>query len=126
MEFLTLDTLLELFTEDVRPKVLQALDNVSGLAVYQNAEQDQVKALALTSDLATTLDGGFTLVGTYEKPADTGSRTQQALVWLKLNDATPYAAAREFGLDPSAVYRALKRADAKRCPCCGQTVKLPR
>jgi len=55
------------------------------------------------------------------------SKTQQALQWLKENPgATPYAAAKQFGLSPSTVTRAKLNAENtehKRCPCCGQLIR---
>lgn len=55
------------------------------------------------------------------------SKTQQALQWLRENPgATPYAAAKQFGLSPSTVTRAKHLADAtehKRCPTCGQLIR---
>jgi DeoR/GlpR family transcriptional regulator of sugar metabolism len=55
------------------------------------------------------------------------SKTQQALHWLQQNAAaSPYRAAREFGLSPSTVTRALKNLESTRdarCPCCGQIVR---
>lgn len=121
---LTLEELLDQFAEEARPKVMAALDTVQGLAIYRQG--DKVKALALTPDLEPLLEDGFELIGTYVKPfnIENLSRTQQALLYLKEHkDATPYAAAVHFDLDPSAVYRALKRAAQNRCPCCGQTTK---
>lgn len=55
------------------------------------------------------------------------SKTQQALAWLKANpDATPYAAAKQFGLSPSTVTRAvnvIRQTADRRCPCCGQLLR---
>jgi hypothetical protein len=127
MTEMTLDELLGQFAENLRPKVINALDTVRGLAVYRL--NDQVKALALTPDPEPVLDDGSLLVGTYVKPDDVQgmSRTQQALLYLKEHtDATPYAAAVKYGLDPSAVYRAIRRAAQNRCPCCGQTIRQRR
>lgn len=55
------------------------------------------------------------------------SRTAQALAWLAANpDRTRYAAAKEFGLSPSAVHAAWLRKHGTRCPTCGQlTCKTP-
>ncbi|MER2541451.1 MAG: hypothetical protein ABTQ26_19590 [Azonexus sp.] len=53
------------------------------------------------------------------------SRTQQALA-LWRSGQTPYAAAKEVGLSPTALYAAIKREEAKNekepCPCCGTLV----
>ncbi|WP_415033382.1 hypothetical protein [Azonexus sp.] len=53
------------------------------------------------------------------------SRTQRALVLVR-KGKTPYAAAKEVGLTPAALYAAIKREEAKgsmaACPCCGTLV----
>lgn len=52
------------------------------------------------------------------------SKTQRALKWLQDNpDKSVYAAAKEFGLASSTLYKAIKvREETKdqRCLCCGQ------
>jgi hypothetical protein len=122
METLTLEEMLDLFDELVRPKVIAALETVNGLAIYRNGSQ--VKALALSPDPATELDDGFTLVGTYTAPQTAAvSRTQLAVRHMQRTGCSRYAAAVKYGLSPSAVYRALQRMSARRCPCCGQTIK---
>lgn len=53
----------------------------------------------------------------------TKSKTQWALELIE-KGMTPYAAAQEVGISPSAVYRALGRRQGKDvCPCCGQVVR---
>lgn len=53
------------------------------------------------------------------------SKTQQAIELVDAG-AKPYAAAREVGLAPNALYLALKKRresmNAKVCPCCGTVV----
>ena len=119
---MTRDELLAMFAEDARPKVLAALDTVRGLAVY--SRDKELKALAWNGeDLLHDLDEGWTLVGTYANVRDAHlSLTQQAMREVQYG-LTPYAAAKKLGISPSAVYRAIRRADLKRCPCCGQTIK---
>lgn len=52
------------------------------------------------------------------------SKTQQALEWMTANKASAYAAAKHFGINASAVSRALKRREGKEtCPHCGQIIK---
>jgi DNA-binding CsgD family transcriptional regulator len=51
------------------------------------------------------------------------SKTQQAIDLVR-QGMTPYAAAQQAGISPSAVYVALKRQQEKAvCPCCGQIVR---
>lgn len=56
------------------------------------------------------------------------SKTKNALKWLQDNpDKTAYAAAKQFGMASSTLYKAIKvREETKerRCSCCGQL--LPR
>lgn len=53
------------------------------------------------------------------------SKTQQAIELVDAG-AKPYAAAREVGLAPNALYLALKKRreqqSAESCPCCGSLV----
>lgn len=53
------------------------------------------------------------------------SKTQQALELVDAG-AKPYAAAREVGLSPNALYLALKKRREQQnvlaCPCCGTLV----
>lgn len=56
------------------------------------------------------------------------SRTAKALALLDSQAGmTPYAAAKQAGVDVAAVYRALKRKAAAKaqptCPCCGRVIK---
>lgn len=53
------------------------------------------------------------------------SKTQQAIELVDAG-AKPYAAAREVGLSPNALYLALRKrrelVNAEPCPCCGSLV----
>lgn len=52
------------------------------------------------------------------------SRTDIALAYLAEHpDATPYAAAKFAGIEPSVIYRAMAARSRPRCPCCGQLIK---
>jgi hypothetical protein len=54
------------------------------------------------------------------------SRTAQALAWLAANPGrTPYAAAKQFGIGPTAVYAALRRKKPAKCPTCGRAITQP-
>lgn len=51
------------------------------------------------------------------------SKTQQAVDLVNAG-MTPFAAAKQLGIHPSAVYRAMTRAEEKPlCPCCRQVVR---
>lgn len=55
------------------------------------------------------------------------SKTAQAIEYMKANpEVTVYAAAKQFAISPSAVYRAIKNLEETandRCPTCGQLIK---
>lgn len=53
------------------------------------------------------------------------SRTDIALAYLAEHpDATPYAAAKFAGIEPSVIYRAMAARSRPRCPHCGQMMPL--
>lgn len=57
-------------------------------------------------------------------PAEPRSKTQQAVDLVLRDGLAPFAAARQVGIHPSAVYRAMTRASEKPiCPCCNQVVR---
>lgn len=55
------------------------------------------------------------------------SLTQDALKWLAENpDKTVYAAAKQFNVATSTLYKAIKQQEAtkgQRCECCGQLIR---
>ena len=55
--------------------------------------------------------------------ADATSRTSQAARLALVDGMAPYAAAQMVGVQPSAVYRAIRKlmaaAEAEHCPTCG-------
>lgn len=56
--------------------------------------------------------------------AEIKSKTMQAVDLVLNNGMTAYAAAKEVGINASAVHRALKRREEKLiCPCCNQVVQ---
>ena len=55
----------------------------------------------------------------------TKSRTDIALDYMaKHPEATPYAAAKFAGIEPSVIYRAIQARNRPRCPHCGQMMPL--
>lgn len=54
------------------------------------------------------------------------SKTQNALKLMREKGLSAYAAAKEAGITPTAIYAAIKREEAKgtlaACPCCGSLV----
>lgn len=60
-----------------------------------------------------------------QTPAETASRTAQAVALVD-QGMTAYAAAKQLGIQQSAVSRALARRAARRvCPACRQVVRAP-
>ena len=54
----------------------------------------------------------------------TASKTMQAVELHETDGISVYAAAKQLGIHPSAVHRAIaRRADKKLCPCCQQVVR---
>jgi hypothetical protein len=55
------------------------------------------------------------------------SRTQQALALMRDEKMTPYAAAKQLGLSPSAIYVAERNEKDRqlkdRCPCCDAVLR---
>jgi len=52
------------------------------------------------------------------------SKTMQAVSLVLDEGLTVYAAAKQVGINQSAVHRALQRREGKQtCPCCGQVVR---
>lgn len=52
------------------------------------------------------------------------SKTMQAVELVTAEGLSAYAAAKQMGINPSAVTRALQRREDKSiCPCCGQVVR---
>ena len=59
------------------------------------------------------------------KMKKTKSHTDIALDYMaKHPEATPYAAAKFAGIEPSVIYRAIQARNRPRCPHCGQMMPL--
>jgi hypothetical protein len=63
--------------------------------------------------------GAIPAAGVTEPRVREGSRTARAVALVKAGQ-TAHAAAQAVGVDPAAVYRALKRGTRTLCPCCGR------
>lgn len=119
------DFLYELnWSDNMRHKlrVMADRDDVTHLVAYDLA--GRLSASAYTSEPEKWPD---TVWAVWHKPSpaeDLKSRTQKAVDLVNKGDMTPHAAAKAMGLNASAVYRALQRAqNRKLCPCCGQVVR---
>lgn len=111
------------WSDNVRHKlrVTADRDDVRYLVAWDNA--GKLSASAYTSEPA---EWPATVVAAWRKPTLpelVKSKTQRA-VDLVREGVNPNAAAKQCGVHPSAVYRALTRAQEKPlCPCCGQVVR---
>lgn len=103
-------------------RVVADRDDVAMLVAWDNA--GKLSAKAFTSEPDEWPDK---VVAVWRKPSlpdDVKSRTQKAVDLVLKKDVTPHAAAKAQGLNASAVYRALQRAQNRTlCPCCGQVVR---
>lgn len=127
METLSKVQLLSLFSPVAQAQLTAVLDKpgVRGIAVYENDEGKR-KAVPLTPRQPNALEGGWRLFGTHQKVSlsSSQSRTMAALEWLAANpDTSVFAAAKMYGITPTAIYRAQRRRKGKLiCPCCRQVV----
>lgn len=139
MNLVSLPALLDLFEEESRSSIRKAATHtgVDGLLVYgPDADHRTVVAYGQackhkTVDAALAFHGRGA-VAHYcpampvpaSVPAMAKSKTMKALDLVLIDGMTAYAAAKEVGINASAVSRALARREDKTiCPCCGQVVR---
>lgn len=139
INLIPLNDLLELFEEESRSSIRKAAthEGVDGLLVYgPDAEHRTVVAYGPacrhpTADAALAFHGRGAIAHycpampvPVTMPGMPKSRTMKALDLVLINGMTAYAAAKEVGINPSAVSRALaRREDKTLCPCCRQVVR---
>lgn len=139
MNTVSLDDLLALFDEESRSSIRKAATHqgVDGLIVY-GPDEDHRTVVAYgqackhkTFEAAQAFHGRGavahycpTMPAPVTIPAMPKSRTMKALDLVLIDGLTAYAAAKQVGINPSAVTRALQRREDKPlCPCCGQIVR---
>lgn len=119
------DFLYELnWTDTMRHKlrVMAERDDVRYLVAWDNA--GRLSASAYTEKPDKWPDTVWRVWEKRTEAAAVKSKTQQAVALVRKGELTPHAAARQLGLHPSAVYRAMIRAKTRPlCPCCGQVVR---
>lgn len=126
MKQLNLNEFLELpWGDNVRAKLrdFAARDDVKYLVAWDNA--GKMSASAFTSKPDQWPDTALSVWSRDKdlEPMPTKSRTMQA-VDLVESGLSVYAAAKQAGVNQSAVHRAIKRREDKPiCPCCGQVVR---
>lgn len=120
----------ELALGDETTAAIQANDSIYGVARRLNGT---LVAFGPGSQFKTLESVGGRIDCWYGKPAHfgsihvpqvedrvrEGSRTARAVALVKAGQ-TAHAAAQAVGVDPAAVYRALKRGTRTLCPCCGR------
>lgn len=112
------------WTDNMRHKlrVVADRDDLHCLVAYDNAGR-----LAASAYTAEPDEWPSTVWAVWRKPSradELKSRTQKAVDLVLKGQLTPHAAAKAQGLNASAVYRALQRAQNRTlCPCCGQVVR---
>jgi len=103
---------------------VEADRNIAGVLVWPDDGRDRLMAFGpgchvKSERQALGAHPGATMIWT--RPS---GRTQHALKLLQdFPGLTPYAAAKEAGVNVSAVYRAKARTNRPACACCGQ--RLP-
>lgn len=133
------DQLLELFPAETRSSVAKAAAHagVDGMVVYGSDEERRTVAAYgpackhKSVELAIAFHGHHAVAHycrAVPEPASVGdmtkSKTMQALDLVLKDGLTAYAAAKQVGINQSAVSRALaRREDKDICPCCGQIVR---
>lgn len=113
------------WTDSLRHKlrVMADRDDIRYLVAWRDGDRLACKAFAETPRTWPN-----TAVAIWDKRPSAQdavkSKTMQALARVLQDGLTPFAAAKEAGINASAVYRALARQQTKPlCPCCGQVVR---
>ena len=132
MKLLTLDEFLYDLTwsDNVRQKlrVMSDRDDLRYLVAWDNA--GKVSCSAFTEKPSDWPDNTLAIWskrGDDPRPGavvQAASKTMQAVALVLDEGLTVYAAAKQVGVNDSAVHRALKRREGKAiCECCGQVIR---
>jgi hypothetical protein len=115
------------WTDNVRHKLRVVADRDDLRYMVSVLVDDKLTALMFTEKPNLWPDN---MVGVWSKRGDNPfsdtpkSKTMQALDLVLDGGLTAYAAAREVGINQSAVHRALKRREGRHvCPACGQLIR---
>ena len=131
MKQLTLDQFLYdlSWSDNVRHKlrVTADRDDLRYLVAWDNAGKLSASAYTAKPDAWPDTVVAIWCKRPLPDPADpdvTKSKTMQAVELVLDQGLTVYAAAKQVGINQSAVHRALqRREDREICPCCGQVVR---
>ena len=111
------------WTDNVRHKLRVVADRDDVRYLVSHLVDGKLTAVVFTEKPDVWPDN---LVGVWSKRGDDApkSKTMQALDLVLDNGLTAYAAAKQVGINQSAVHRALKRREGKDlCPTCGQVIR---
>ena len=119
------DAVMERFDPEDQGAIEKSLQrpDIEGLVLSKAGRLYSVLAFGPASVYKTVHDAwshavkpiGYYIKGTFS------STTQEAVMWLRANpDESIREAARKFGLNPSAISRAMR---TPRCACCGQPLR---
>jgi len=116
---MTLEEFIALFPS---PNTRRAIEIASQDAAYLVAYNKENGSLACSAFTNKPEDWPDNIVAIWSRVPK--SRTMQALDLVSDEGLTVYAAAKQVGVNQSAVHRALKRRDGKDiCPSCGQVMR---
>ena len=127
MNHLTLDQFLDLaWSDNVRHVLRVRADRDDVLAFTASRTGDKLTAQAWTQ-WPPAWPSDVVAIWCKRPLPDTAlakSKTMQAVELVLDQGLTVYAAAKQIGINQSAVHRALQRREDKDvCPCCGQVVR---
>jgi len=111
------------WTDNVRHKLRVVADRDDVRFLVSHLVDGKLTAVVFTEKPDVWPDN---LVGVWSKRGDDTpkSKTMKALDLVLDDGLTAYAAAKQVGINQSAVHRALKRREGKDlCPTCGQVIR---
>jgi hypothetical protein len=111
------------WTDNVRHKLRVVADRDDVRFLVSHLVDGKLTAVVFTEKPDVWPDN---LVGVWSKRGDDApkSKTMKALDLVLDDGLTAYAAAKQVGINQSAVHRALKRREGKDlCPTCGQVIR---
>lgn len=127
MNHLTLDRFLDLaWSDNVRHVLRVKADRDDLLALTASRNGDKLAAQAWTKWPPAWPSDIVAIWFKRSPPSSdtTKSKTMQAVDLVLDQGLTVYAAAKQIGINQSAVHRALARRDGKEtCPCCSQVLR---
>lgn len=127
MNRLTLNQFLDLaWSDNVRHVLRVKADRDDLLALTASRTGDKLTAQAWTKWPPAWPSDIVAIWFKYAPPGSDAakSKTMQAVDLVLDQGLTAYAAAKQIGINQSAVHRALARREGKEtCPCCGQVLR---